>query len=65
MYDHFEIMSLTLDVKLENEGSALCSAAGLLCPMAKGEEYSEYTHDTEAILAHYREDKPFKRFYQL
>ena len=33
--------------------------------MAKGEEYSEYTHDTEAILAHYREDKPFKRFYQL
>ena len=33
--------------------------------MAKGEEYSEYTHDAEAILAHYWVDKPSKRFYQL
>ena len=50
------------DGKLQNEGRALCSAAGLLCTMAKGEEYSEYT---ETILAHYRVDKPFKCFYQL
>ena len=27
--------------------------------MAKGEEHSEYTHDAEVILAHYRVDKPF------
>ena len=39
-----------------------CFAARLLCTMAKGEEYSEHTHDAEAILAHYRVDKPFKHF---
>ena len=33
--------------------------------MAKGEEYSKDSHDAEAILAHYRVDKPSKRFYQL
>ena len=33
--------------------------------MAKGEEYSEYTHDAETILAHYQVDKPFKHFYKL
>ena len=32
--------------------------------MAKGEEYSECTHDAEAILAHHQVDKPFKRFLQ-
>ena len=51
--------------KLQKQEKALCFAAGLLCIVAKGEEYSEYTHDAEAILAHYRVDKPFKRFYKL
>ena len=32
--------------------------AGLLWTMAKGEEYSKDSHDAEAILAHYRVDKP-------
>ena len=50
---------------MANEGRALCFAARLLCTMAKGEKYSEYTHDAEAILGHYRVDKPFKRFYQI
>ena len=54
-----------MDGKLQNKGRTLCSGAGLLCTMAKTEEYSEYTHDAEAILAHHRVDKPFKRFYQL
>ena len=58
-------MSLTSRWQIANEGRAVCFAARLLCIMAKGEEYSEYTHDAEAILAHYRVDKPFKRFYQL
>ena len=53
------------DGKSQNEGRVLCFAAGLLCTMAKGKEYSECTHDAEAILAHYRVDKPFKCFYQL
>ena len=48
-----------------NKERALCFAARLLCTMAKGEKYSECTHDAEAILAHYWVDKPFKRFYQL
>ena len=30
---------------------------------AKGEEYSKDSYDAEAILAHYRVDKPSKRFY--
>ena len=47
---------------MQKEGSMLYFTAGLLCTMAKGEEYSEYTHDAEAILAHYW---AFKRFYQL
>ena len=50
MYDDYIIK----DGKLQNEGRVLCFAAGLLCTMAKGEEYSEYSHDAEAILAHYR-----------
>ena len=62
MYNHFEITSLTSRWQI---GRALHFAARLLCTMAKGEEYSEYTHDAEAILAHYQVDKPFKRFYQL
>jgi len=33
--------------------------------MAKGKEYSKDSHDAEAILAHYRVDKPSKCFYQL
>ena len=48
--------------KLQKEGRVLCFAAGLLCTMAKGEEYSEYTHNAEAIIAHCRVDKPFKHF---
>ena len=51
------------DGKLQKEGRALCFTAGLLWTMAKGEEYSKDSHDAEAILAHYRVDKPFKRFY--
>ena len=51
------------DGKLQKEGRALCFTAGLLRTMAKGEEYSKDSHDAEAILAHYRIDKPFKRFY--
>ena len=31
----------------------------------KGKEYSKDSYDVEVILAHYRVDKPFKRFYQL
>ena len=33
--------------------------------MAKGEEYNKDFHDAEAILVHYRVDKPSERFYQL
>ena len=50
------------DGKLQKEGRVLCFVARLLCTMAKDEEYSEYTHDAEAILAHYRVHKPFKHF---
>ena len=53
------------DGKLQIEERALCFAARLLCTMAKGEQYSEYSHDAETILAHYRVDKQFKHFYQL
>ena len=53
------------DGKLQKEGRALCFTAGLLWTMAKGNEYSKDSHDTEAILAQYRVDKPSKRFYQL
>ena len=31
----------------------------------KGQQYSEDSHDTEVILAHYRVDKPFQHFYQV
>ena len=51
------------DGKLQKEERALCFTAGLLWTMAKGEEYSKDSHDAEAILAHYRIDKPSKRFY--
>ena len=51
------------DGKLQKEKRALCFTAGLLWTMAKGEEYSKDSHDAEAILAHYRVDKPSKRFY--
>ena len=53
------------DGKLQKEERALCFIAGLLWTMAKGEEYSKDSHDTETILAHDRVDKPSKRFYQL
>ena len=33
--------------------------------MAKGEDYSKDSHDTEAVLAHHRVDKLSKCFYQL
>ena len=65
MYDHFEMMSLILDGKLQKEERALCFTAGLLWTMAKGEEYSKDSHDAEATLDQYRVNKPFKRFYQL
>ena len=51
------------DGKLQKEERALCFTAGLLWTMAKGEEYSKDSHDTEAILAHYWKDKPSKCFY--
>ena len=51
------------DAKLQKEERALCFTAGLLWTMAKGEEYSKDSHDAEVILAHYRVDKPSKRFY--
>ena len=53
------------DGKLQKEGKALRFTVGLLWTMAKGEEYSKDSHDTEAILAHYQVDKSSKRFYQL
>ena len=39
---------------MQKEGRVHCFAAGLLCAMAKGKEYSEYTPDADFILAHYR-----------
>ena len=51
------------DGKLQKKGRALCFTAGLLWTMANVEEYSKDSHDAEAILAHYRVDKPSKRFY--
>ena len=33
------------DFQIANKGRALCFAARFLCTMAKGEKYSEYTHD--------------------
>ena len=50
---------------MQKEEWALCFTAGLLWTMTKSEEYSKDSHDAEAILAHYRVDKPSKRVYQL
>ena len=58
-----EITSFTSDGKLQKEERALCFTARLLWTMVKGKEYSKDSHDTEAILAHYRIDKPSKCFY--
>ena len=51
-----------INVRMANEGRVLCFAAGSLFTMAKGEKYSEDSHDTEVILAHYRVDKPSNAF---
>ena len=48
----------------KKRGTLFCSWI-TVCTIAKGEKYSEDSHDAEAILAHYRVDKPFKRIYQL
>ena len=65
MYNNFEICRQLPDGKLQKEGRVLCFTARLLWTMAKGKEDSKDFHDTEAILAHYQVDEPFKRFYQL
>ena len=65
MNDNFEITSLTSRWQIAKGGSVLCFTAGLPRTMAKDEEYRKDFHNAEAILAHYRVDKPSKRFYQL
>ena len=65
--NNFEITSLTSRWQIAKEGyiGALFYNRFAVNAMAKGEEYSRNSHDAEAILAHYRVDKPSKRFYQL
>ena len=63
MHVHFKIMSLTSGWQFAKGGKAALFCSWItVYDVAKGKKYSEDSHDTEAILAYYRVDKPFKRF---
>ena len=60
-----EITSFTSGWQIAKGGKGAPFYSRIAVNDGKGEEYSKDSHDTEVILAHYRVDKPSKRFYQL
>ena len=60
MNDNFEITSLTSGWQIAKGGKGALFYSQIAVNNGKGEEYSKDSHDAEAILAHYRVDKPSK-----
>ena len=61
----FEIMSLTSGWQIAKGGKGVLFYSRIVVNNGKRQRERTDSHDAEAILAHYRVDKPFKRFYKL